>query len=166
VEAAIQHQRILDLVAREPGLHLRELPRRLDLSLNAVRYHLYSLLGDGLVVEHRIGRFVRYFRPSTPREERALISAVRVPGERLVLHRLLSSPAGFAALQRSTSLPPGTLSHYLTLLIREAIVDQDAATRLYRLHDTAAVRSRLAQYRERFPDLLAAAAEEMFDLTG
>ena len=54
----------------------------------------------------------------------------------------------------------------IELMEREGIVDHDPASRLYRLHDSEAVSSRLALYRARFPDMLASAAEEMFDLTG
>src|SRR5947207_2741686 len=37
-------ERILALVVAQPGLHLRELPRRLGLSLRSVRYHLETLV--------------------------------------------------------------------------------------------------------------------------
>src|SRR2546423_4057755 len=54
-------ERVLALVTSQPGLHLRELPRRLGLSLRSVRYHLEGLEESERVTPHRSGRFARWF---------------------------------------------------------------------------------------------------------
>ncbi len=46
---------ILWLLERDPGLHLRELPRRLNLSLTPVRYHIDVLARADAVTDHRAG---------------------------------------------------------------------------------------------------------------
>lgn len=157
--------RILELLERDPGLHLRELPRRLDLSLRTVRYHLDVLARDEAVTCHRSGRFERWFPARRfSREDRAIISAWRAPGQRAILERLLlRGPATFAEL-RSSGLSRVSLVRSLDQLATDGIVFLDSERR-YGLQDPGALRVRLGVYRTRFPDLLADAANEIFGET-
>src|SRR2546423_3917195 len=89
-------ERVLALVTSQPGLHLRELPRRLGLSLRSVRYHLEGLEEGERVTPHRSGRFARWFAAgAVSAEEPTLISALRVPGQ----------GASLSALPRGGPLP-------------------------------------------------------------
>src|SRR2546430_15358188 len=93
-------ERVLALVTSQPGLHLRELPRRLGLSLRSVRYHLEGLEEGERVTPHRSGRFARWFAagavfPGSP----ALFSGLRGRGQRGGLFRLLrGGPVRFCSL--------------------------------------------------------------------
>lgn len=157
-------ERILALVASQPGIHLRELPRRLGVSLRSVRYHLESMAADDFVTSHRSGRFERWFVAGTfSAEDRSLISALRVSGQRTILtHLLRNGSMRFVSLQRASGLSPATLTRNLDRLTAERLVELDGR-RGYRLRDPSAIEMRLALYRERFPDLLADAAREIFD---
>ena len=157
-------ERILALVAAQPGLHLRELPRRLDLSLRSVRYHLETLVEQRLVTAYRSGRYERWFAiGSLSSADRALISALRVGSQRRILSQLQAAgPMRFAALERATGLSAATMVHSLGRLSAEGLVEL-GADRRYRLRDPDAVAMRLATYRQRFPDLMADAAREIFD---
>src|SRR2546430_8669243 len=76
-------ERVLALVTSQPGLHLRELPRRLGLSLRSVRYHLEGLEEGERVTPHRSGRFARWFAAgAVSPQEPPLISALRGRGPR------------------------------------------------------------------------------------
>ncbi|MCI4371147.1 MAG: winged helix-turn-helix transcriptional regulator [Thermoplasmata archaeon] len=164
--ALTSRDRILALVVQQPGLHLRELPRRLGISLRAVRYNLDALADEDLVVSQRSGRFERWFSAgSFSSEERELISALRVRGQRAILTVLLHGGASrFVELQAQTGLSSATVAHYLDRLVESGLVEL-AADRSYRLRDADATRMRLTLYRERFPDLLADAAQELFEET-
>ena len=156
--------RVLALVVAQPGLHLRELPRRLGLSLRSVRYHLEALEEARLVVPHRSGRYERWFGVGTlSSQDRALISALRVGPQRTILSCLLrEGPMRFGSLDHATALSSATLVQCLGRLSAEDLVEL-AEDRHYRLRDPAAVEMRLALYRQRFPDLMADAAREIFD---
>lgn len=157
-------ERILELLRREPGLHLRELPRRLGLSLRAVRYHLESLAEREEVVAYRAGRFQRWF-PAVhlSAAERTLISALRISSHRAVLKSLLTrGPARFTELHDQTKISPGSLSQSLRQLIGNGLVTLDPEHQ-YRVSDPSAVRMQLSLIRRHFPDLLADAAREMFE---
>ncbi|TLZ83063.1 MAG: winged helix-turn-helix transcriptional regulator [Methanobacteriota archaeon] len=157
-------ERVLALVAAQPGLHLRELPRRLGLSLRSVRYHLENLEEHDLVTPHRSGRFARWFAAGAfSMEDQTLISALRVRGQRTILSELFQKgPMRFAVLERATGLSSATLVQYLHRLSSEALIEV-AEDRRYRLRDPGAIEMRLSSYRERFPDLLADAARQIFD---
>ncbi len=157
-------ERVLALVAAQPGLHLRELPRRLGLSLRSVRYHLESLEEHDLVSPHRSGRFARWFAAGAfSMEDQTLISALRVRGQRTILSELLrQGPMRFAALERATGLSSATLVQYLHRLSSDDLI-KATEDRRYQLRDSAAIDMRLSLYRERFPDLLADAARQIFD---
>ena len=159
-------ERILALVAAQPGLHLRELPRRLGVSLRSVRYHLETMADEHLVTSHRSGRFERWFAAGAfSAEDRALISALRVRGQRTILACLRrEGPMRFGSLQKATALSSATLVRDLERLSAGRLVEI-AADRANRLQDPRASVMRLALYRQRFPDLLADAAYEIFDGT-
>lgn len=157
-------ERVLALVTSQPGLHLRELPRRLGLSLRSVRYHLEGLEEGERVTPHRSGRFARWFAAGAfSTEDRTLISALRVRGQRAILSELLrEGPMRFASLEKATGLSSATLVQYLHRLSSDALIEA-AEDRRYRLRDPSAMDLRLSVYRERFPDLLADAARQIFD---
>lgn len=157
-------ERILRLLRREPGLHLRELPRRLGLSLRAVRYHLESMEQKEEVFAHRAGRFLRWFPAGhLSVAERTLISALHIAGHRAILGSLLMrGPARFTELQYRARISSGSLSRSLRQLVGDRLVTLDADDR-YRLCDPAAVRMQLSLVRRRFPDFLADAARELFE---
>lgn len=158
--------RILALLARQPGLHLREIPRRIDLSLRSVRHHLGALERDGQVVPHRAGRFLRWFpRNLLSADERALVCALRVRSQRKILESLLRRGASrFSTLQGDTGLSPATLARSLQRLVRDRLLVSSAPGE-YQLADPGSVRMRLSLYRSRFPDLLADAAFELLEET-
>ncbi len=152
------------MISREPGLHLRELSRRFDFSLRAVRYHLRVMEREGAVVSERSGRFVRFFAPgSFSPEERAVIAAVKVAGSRAVLQALLDRGAlGFAELARATGLSNGALGWHLRTLSRSVLEEAPTLGGAYGLHDPAAVRMALALHRQSAAETLADGALEVF----
>jgi len=160
-------ERIRLLVEAQPGLHLRELPRRLGISLRAVRYHLDALAQDDAVTAHRSGRFERWFPAGTfSAVDRTTISALRVPSERIVLvHLLRQGPTRFAGLERASGMSTASLTRSLDHLMREALLVL-GPDRQYRLADPAALEFRLSHFRTRFPEMLADAARELFDDVG
>jgi len=157
-------ERLRVLVAREPGLHLRELPRRLGLSLNAVRYHLDALGAQGAVVAEHAGGFVRFYPPSAySRAERAVLAAARVHGQRAVLEALIRhGPASFEDLRALTHLSKGSLHWHLKTLSAAAVIAPTAPAR-WAPTNRSAVEMALALTAPTAADTLADAANEIFD---
>ena len=136
----------------------------MHLSLRTVRYHLSALEEQGLAVAYRNGRRVQWYAASglSP-EDRTLISALRVQGERALLRALVQTgPLRFSDLQRASELPPRSAIRNLRLMMDSALVFL-GDDRRYRLVDADRVAKRLEGLRLRFPDLMADAAREIFD---
>lgn len=53
-------RRVLDLLADEPGLHLSEIARRLDLAKATVKHHLDRLTEEGRIEEENVGPLRRF----------------------------------------------------------------------------------------------------------
>jgi len=143
---------------------LREVPRRLGLSLRAARYHLDALEADGAVVTKRSGRFVRYFAPGThSASEREAICAAKVAGSRAVVEALSAGgELPFAALARRSGLSNGSLAWHLHALLRASVVVVRASGR-YGLADRGAAAMALALHRPTTGAALEDAAREIFD---
>src|SRR2546427_12064597 len=111
-------ERVLALVTSQPGLHLRELPRRLGISLRSVRYHLEGLEESDRVTPHRSGRFARWFAAgAVSTGDRALISALRVRGQRAIFSQLPpEGPMRFPPLGKAAGPSPAALVQYLPRL--------------------------------------------------
>ena len=152
------------LVLREPGLHLRDIPRRLGLSLSAARYHLETLETEGVVVSDRAGRFVRFFAPGAySAAERGAIAAAKVEGSRAVLEALVArGPLAFTELARAARLSNGALAWQLRALMRAGVVG-GREERRYALPDREAVAMALALHRESRLASMEDAAREIFD---
>ncbi len=157
-------ERLRSLVASEPGLHLREIPRRAGLSLSAVRYHLGALSAEGAVVGERASGYVRYFpRDGFSSSERAVLGAARVAGQRRVLEALVvENPVSFEPLRRRTGLSKGSLHWHLRKLAAGWVVRPNGDGRLA-LQDRPAVLMALAITRATAADTFADAAAEIFD---
>lgn len=156
---------VLDLLRREPGLHLREIPRRLGISLGAARHHLAALAHAEYVVHVRYGRFVRWFpREGLASSEFTLISALRIRPQREILMSLLArGPSRFSDLRAGTGMPPSVLARGIRQLVARGLVVTGDARR-YEVADPGFVRLHVDRYRATFPDLLADAARTIFEV--
>ena len=146
---------LLVLIRREPGLHLREIPRRLGISLGSARFHLAALAGTDSVVEVRHGRFVRWFPTDglAPADFR-LICALRIRRQREILLCMLDrGPCRFSEIRSATDIPSSALAADLRRLIVNGLVASRAGPQ-YELTDAPLIRRQVKRYRAEFPDLL------------
>lgn len=155
---------VLALLRREPGLRLREIPRRLGISLGSVRHHLAALANADSVVHVRHGRFVRWFpREGLASGDLSLISALRIRPQREILLSLLAGgPSRFSDIRTATGMPPSVLATGIRRLVACGLVTSGDAG-LYEVADPAFVRLHVDRYREEFPDLLADVARSIFE---
>lgn len=152
-------RKVYALVRDEPGLHLRELERRLGMPLSTLRHHLRFLEEHGLVdaVEDRNQK--RWFtRLPVGREGRPLIAALRQAALRRVVLVLLErgGEASYQDLLAALALPPSTLGVHLSELARRGVVERESQGRAsrYRLVDAPTVVRTLHTYRASFLDAL------------
>lgn len=121
-------RRILTLVHEYPGLHLRDIQRRLETSAALAEYHLNVLEGWGLVTSSEAGGYRRFYparKPLRPlsREDKAILAVMRqeVPLG-IVLHLLDRGPALHKELLDVVPVTKGTLTYHLKNLVRAGVV--------------------------------------------
>ena len=123
-------ERARRLVEEYPGLHLRELARRLDLDVRAARHHLNRLEKSGYVSVLRFGRFMRYFprkekdqAEMVDRKDKVLLGHLRNSiALSLVIHLISSGPTRLADLSAKVKISPSRASFHLRKLERAGIV--------------------------------------------
>jgi predicted transcriptional regulator len=159
-------RRAYELVSESPGLHLRDLARRLNIDVRTALYHLDQLRKHGLVAEIEEGRFKRYF-PRTANGRKAevvdardkpVLGLLRKKVPLYVTLRLLTGdPASHGDLQAQAGVSGSTLSYHLGRMDRVGMLTkQDGA---YALRDPERVAHLLYTYRptqdllDRFVDL-------------
>jgi len=118
--------RIEALLLRSPGLHFREIKRRLRLANGVLGYHLRILMGLGVIESEHDRQFVRFYPTSTLHEERMLISILRQPRLREIITFLILHPgADYKAIVQELNLSSSTISWHLKRLEQIGVVARE-----------------------------------------
>lgn len=158
IQALEARQQVLEFIQRFPGLHFRELQRRLALAVGTLQYHLAQLEGDKLVLGRKDGEYTRYYAAGVVTErDRFLLQFMRqTPIRHILLHLLEHKSANHKQLTARIELSPATASWYLDKLLDARLVLKRKSGRevFYSLADSAEVARTLITYRASFLDKL------------
>lgn len=92
-------QEIYNFILKYPGLHLREISRRMNISLGGLRHHLNYLKKHGLIVTKTHGRYTRFYViQKVDEKEKEIINLLRQEVPRKII--LLLSCKGPAHLYK------------------------------------------------------------------
>lgn len=148
-------RRVLEAVARFPGLHLREIAREVDVSASHAEYHLHALAKARLVSRTEEEAYVRFWPtkatpvgnvPLLSEEERRMLRWLRRPAVLEILVRLaVDAPRTLTDLSRACGLAPSTGHHHLGRLADAGLVVQDE-DRAWHLADRELVLRLLREY--------------------
>lgn len=124
---ANEHRRtIYNFVKENPGLHMRELQRQLDIPLSTLEYHLDYLEKTDILSQEDDRRYCRYFSEEYSKEEKVLLSALRQKRLREIILLVLSEgQLCFKEIIIEVKIAASTLSHYLKLLTERDILAKD-----------------------------------------
>ncbi|MBN2151220.1 MAG: hypothetical protein JW839_07245 [Candidatus Lokiarchaeota archaeon] len=88
--AASTRENIFALIASNPGVHFRDICRRLEKEIGVVQYHTHLLQKFGLITSERDGRFTRFFVKSAHFDENAknILASWQRPVEQRILSQL------------------------------------------------------------------------------
>jgi predicted transcriptional regulator len=121
---------VLDLVREKPGLHMREIARRLELSTSLVEYHLRALMGDEMINSMKEGGYRRFYpgddlrdRIKLTREQKRKLNLLRqkVPLEIICL-LLDTSPLQHREIGEQMDIGGSTLSYHLNKLVKAGLL--------------------------------------------
>jgi len=158
-EEPLIRRRIYELIRKSPGIHFRELQRKLGVAVGNLQYHLDRLEELRLVKSVKEEGYKRYYVTSLrfTDDEKKIMSALRIQTEKLILIYLLTNPfASGKELSKALNLSPSTISWHVSKLVKLGIIEKvrnkDQIT--LRIRDSEKVEKMLITYRETLIDKL------------
>jgi len=149
-------RRVYETIRDSPGLHFRELERRLMLGYGTLQYHTEFLIKHNLVSEEKGKEYSRFFAASFRSiKERELLSLLRQKTNRHILIHLVDNPMSRNKdIAKNIELSPSTASWHLARLVETGAVASEnrGNETLYRVGDPEAVTKLLITYKSSFID--------------
>ncbi len=152
-------RRIYEQINKSPGVHFRELERRLKLVVGSLQYHLHYLEKKKLIVASNDDDYLRYFviDKNLNEKERKILSLLRRSSCRHILIQLLNNPdLNNKDLSLAVGLSPSTISWNLNKLVEAGVIERKKTGRIsnFTIIDPIAVVELLICYKESFLDTL------------
>ncbi len=158
LESALQldaRKKIYNTIKKNPGLHFRELQRRVGIATGALQYHLDFLSKRHLVKNEKETKFIRYYLVRQQFEDTELMSLLRQESMRKILvfltqKRFASNPS----ISSGIELSPSTTSWHIEKLVESGIVEKAHRGRktFFKVKDKGRVAHILVDYRKSFLD--------------
>lgn len=150
-------KKIYEAITRSPGIHFREIQRRVGLATGSVDYHLHFLHKNGLVRTEKVGRFLRYYPTNVQfeQQDKELLSLLRQERIRHILIYLIErKKANASRIAEDLSYTASNLSWYLKLLQEKNVIRQAkrGRFRFYSVNDKDKIIKCLVTYRSSFFD--------------
>src|SRR5881296_3364586 len=155
---------LYDFVRKNPGFHLREVSRALNLSITLADYHLRFLERHELVTSSMDGEYKRFYPRSTPgladvpaalsEADRQILAYLRQPVPLRVIAFLMEhEEATHKQILEQVPVSPSTLSHHLKKMQAAGILAHAEPTeRGYRVVDPKSVARLMTAYELATPD--------------
>jgi len=118
---------MLEAIELDPGIHLRELGRRLGCAMGTLLYHLYALTAAGLITSLQLGNRRHLYHQGFPKDPqlRRITALLRHPKKREIIRalhgRMTLHQAELATL---LGMDRRLISYYVKGLIREGILQR------------------------------------------
>ncbi|VVC00073.1 Winged helix-turn-helix DNA-binding protein [uncultured archaeon] len=148
-------RRIYGTIQQNPGLHFREIQRRVGIATGALQYHLEYLVKKHLVRPEKDAKFLRYYLIREEFKETGLMGLLRQESMRKIIVFLMQRRfANNTTISSAIALSPSTTSWHLEKLADSQIVDRKKRGRktYYSLIDKDKVASLLVGYKSSFLD--------------
>lgn len=116
---------IFKAIESNPGIHFRELKRKMDYSVGTLQYHV-RYLKEARLIEEEAGDYTRYYPRREFREvEKKVLDALRRKYTRRALIYLLTYPGStHGDLVEALGKAPSTISWHLNKLKEEDLLDE------------------------------------------
>lgn len=150
-----RRSKIYTTIKKNPGLHIRQLQRILDIPLSSLQYHLNYMARRHVVLEEKSEHFTRYYSKPLEAEDKKVLSVLRQKRMReIVVIILVSKKAKYQVIVQTLNLPASTVSFYLKQLMDENIIDRTKIgyENIYTLKDEDRVAKVLIAYQSSFLD--------------
>jgi predicted transcriptional regulator len=153
-------RKIYKLVEKNPGLHFREIQRRLGVAVGSLQYHLGYLEKEHLIKASKHGKFRRYFTTKQRGlgESQQEMNVLRKESTRKIILFLQQRKRAATNRQiaKAIGLTPSTTSFHLNSLIAAEVIEKRRSGRrsLFSLKEKAKTAGLLVSYQKSFLDEL------------
>jgi predicted transcriptional regulator len=122
----LNRRNIYQVIDSHPGIHFRELFRKLKMSMGSLEYHLRILERNELIYSRKEGGFTRYFvKGKLGAEDKEIASLLQNDRLRTLLFTLVLTPGlSHKSLTEKLGWPKSTISFYLKKLLEKGIVEE------------------------------------------
>ncbi len=148
---------IYGCISASPGLHFREIQRRLNLGTGTLDYHIHLLHRQGAIRSEKSGKFTRYYATDKlfEEKEKSILNLLRNENFRhIVIYLLEHRNPSASEIAAALGFSPSRLSWHLKALLGSRVVDQkkEGRYRFYRLNDPKGMAGYLKTHRSSFLD--------------
>ena len=144
-----KRDKIYTFIQENPGLHLREIQRRLRIPLSTLEYHVNKLYLQDKVHVIADGGYTRYYAWKINEREHLLISCLRRERPREILtYCMCHGETSFTDLSDYLSIKDPTLSYHLSNLKENDVIIENklGGTKHYRIKDTEKIEKLIKKY--------------------
>jgi predicted transcriptional regulator len=152
-----RRRKIYSVIEANPGIHLRELQRIVDMPVATLEYHLGYMSRRKIVFGESDNYHKRFYTKPLDPEDKKVLSALRQKTMRdIVILTLANKKVKYHFLAEYLKLPHSTLSLYLKHLVDNDILVRDKIgyENLYTVRDEDRVAKVLIAYKQSFLDKL------------
>lgn len=115
--------KIYKFIKKNPGLHFRELQRRLKVPLASLEYHLDYMVRKKVLFRESEGHYTRYYVEQLDAEDKKILRSLRQRRLReIVLIILSKEKVKYSNLLEVLKFPSSTLSFYLGYLYNRNVI--------------------------------------------
>jgi len=152
-----RRRRIYATIKKNPGLHIRELQRVLDIPLASLQYHLNYMARRSIIIEEKSEHYTRYYSKALDPEDKKILSILRQKTMRdIVLIIMVNKKAKYQFLVENLTIPTSTVSFYIKCLLENNIIERTKIghENLYTLKNEDRIAKVLIAYQSNLLDVL------------
>ena len=120
-------QRVLQFIRENPGCHLREIKRMLDMSMGTVQYHLNLLEKEGKITSEKQHLYKNYFSAGMFKEnEKNILNVLKIETSRDIIMFIIekSNPTQTNIVEK-LQLSAASVSWSLSRLIESGLIGEE-----------------------------------------
>jgi len=158
--------RIFSMIIQNPGLHFREIQRRVDIATGALQYHVDYLKKKHLIYEEKEGKFSRFYAHQEQKIDEKLMNLLRQDQVRqIVLFLLTKRKAAIKTIVNEMDISTSTTKFHLQKLLDTGIVleKESQGKSFYSLKEREPIMVLLINYKASFMDSLVDSFVEIWE---
>ncbi|MEK6959037.1 MAG: winged helix-turn-helix transcriptional regulator [archaeon] len=149
--------KIYATIAKNPGLHFREVQRRTGIATGAMQYHIDYLQKKAMISEKKEGKFSRFYPTGGTQVNTDLMNLLRQDSVRKIILFLMNRrKATLKNISKEVMLSPSTTNFHMQKLLLSGVVGQKETSgkTYFSIKDKEPIIEVLVNYRETFLDTL------------